>query len=91
MKTVTNSYHVSVEVTKEDLINDKWLNFFLLSKKLEQIEDKNKEAYKALRSKFYNSWNCGKYNTCEIAGIKCINVEKPMEAKASLDLEFIVR
>ena len=45
-------------------------------------------GYKSLRNKLYNSSACSKYNTTEIAGLKCIDVDNPMKATASLVLVF---
>ena len=45
-------------------------------------------GYKSLRNKLYNSSACSKYNTAEMAGLKCIDVDNPMKATASLVLVF---
>ena len=37
MKTVQNIDNITVKVSKEELINEKWLTFQLLSKKLAKI------------------------------------------------------
>lgn len=88
MKTVTNVYNITVEVSKSELIEDKWLNFQLLSQKLGKMENDQKMAYKQLRNKFYNSMNGNKYNMTEKVGLKCIDVDNPMKATASLSLVF---
>ena len=88
MKTVQSSETVVLEVTEAELLDKKWLNFQLLSKKLGEIEKKKKMEYKVLRNKFYNSRACGKYDMKDIAGLPCINVDQPMKGEASLILEF---
>lgn len=88
MKTIQSVDNITVKVTKEELLEGKWLNFQLLSKKLGDMEKEGNLGYKSLRNKLYNSTACGKYNTKEIAGIKCIDTETPMKATASLELTF---
>lgn len=88
MKTVTNVCNIIVEVSKSELIEDKWLNFQLLSQKLGKMENDQKMAYKQLRNKFYNSMNGNKYNMTQKVGLKCIDIDNPMKATASLALTF---
>lgn len=90
MRTVTNIEKVTVNVTKDELLNDKWLSFQLLSKKLGEIEQQERMVYKQLRNKFYNSRACKKYNMETIAGVVYIDTENPMRdnAEASLMLSF---
>lgn len=88
MKTVTNVYNITVEVSKSELIEGKWLNFQLLSQKLGKMENDQKMAYKQLRNKFYNSMNGNKYNMTQKVGLKCIDIDNPMKATASLALTF---
>ena len=88
MKTIASTETIKLSVNPNELINGKWLNFQLLSKKLGEIENQKKMAYKSLRNKFYNSRACGKYNMQEVAGLPCINIEEPMKGKASLELVF---
>ena len=88
MKTIQSTETIKLSVSSAELINGKWLNFQLLSKKLGEIENQKKMAYKSLRNKFYNSRACGKYNMQEVAGLPCINIEEPMKGKASLELVF---
>ena len=88
MKTVQSVENVTITVTKDELLNDKWLSFQLLSKKLGEIEQQKKMAYKHLRNRFYNSRACNKYNMETIAGILYIDTENPMKAEASLVLSF---
>lgn len=90
MKTVQNIETAVVKVTGEELLNDKWLSFQLLSKKLYEIETQKKMSYKYLRNRFYNSRACNKYNMETIAGILYIDVENPMKGTASLELKFEV-
>lgn len=90
MKTVQNIETAVVKVTGEELLNDKWLSFQLLSKKLYEIEQQKKMSYKYLRNRFYNSRACNKYNMETIAGILYIDVENPMKGTASLELKFEV-
>lgn len=88
MKTITNTDTVTIKVSKEDLLEGKWLHFQLLSKKLGELENQKKLPYKTLRNKFYNSRACNKYNMQNIAGLPCIDVKNPMKDKASLELVF---
>lgn len=88
MKTIQSVDNITVKVAKEELLEGKWLNFQLLSKKLGDMEKEGNLGYKSLRNKLYNSTACGKYNTKEIAGLKCIDIENPMKATASLELTF---
>ena len=46
MKTVQSVDNVTIKVSKEELINNKWLTFQLLSKKLAEIEESKKMEYK---------------------------------------------
>jgi hypothetical protein len=79
---------VELEVTSAELLENKWLNFQLLSKKLGEVEVARKLEYKSLRNRFYNSRACGKYDMKDIAGLACINVDEPMKGEASLILSF---
>ena len=88
MKTITITDTVTIMVSREDLLEGKWLHFQLLSKKLGEIEKQKKLPYKKLRNKFYNSRACNKYNMQDIAGLPCIDVKNPMKDKASLELVF---
>lgn len=88
MKTIQNVDTVTIKVTDKELIDKKWLNFLLLSKKLSEVEKSSNMGYKSLRNKFYNSSACNKYNVTEVAGLKCIDIKNPMKAKASLVLNF---
>lgn len=88
MKTVQNTETVTIKVRKSDLIEGKWLNWQLLSRKLAEMEQERNLGYKSLRSRLYNSTSCGKYNTSPKAGLRCIDVEKPMQGKASLEFIF---
>lgn len=88
MKTIQSVDKITIKVSDNELIGGKWLNYQLLSKKLGEIEKSNNMGYKSLRNKLYNSSACSKYNTTEIAGLKCIDVDNPMKATASLELVF---
>lgn len=90
MKTVQNIDNITIKVSKEELINEKWLTFQLLSKKLAKIEEDKSMEYKKLRNKMYNSQACSKYNSETIAGMKCIDITNPMKGVASLTLTFEV-
>lgn len=83
MKTVQSVESVTVTVTKDELLNDKWLSFQLFSKKLREIEKQNSMCYKYLRNRFYNSRACGKYNMETIAGVLYIDTENPMKTLTS--------
>lgn len=88
MRTVQNTETINIKVNKSELLEGKWLNFQLLSKKLADIEVERKMDYKSLRNRFYNSRACGKYDMKDIAGLPCINVKEPMKGNASLILTF---
>lgn len=88
MRTVQNTETINIKINKFELLEGKWLNFQLLSKKLADIEVERKMDYKSLRNRFYNSRACGKYDMKDIAGLPCINVKEPMKGNASLILTF---
>lgn len=88
MKTVQSIEKVTIKVSPSELLEGKWLNFQLLSKKLGEIEVERKMEYKSLRNRFYNSRACGKYDMKDIAGLPCINIDEPMKGNASLILTF---
>lgn len=88
MKTIQSTETVHIKVLTSELLEGKWLNFQLLSKKLREIEVARKMEYKSLRNRFYNSRACGKYDMKDIAGLPCINVEEPMKGNASLIVVF---
>lgn len=88
MKTVQSVEVINIKVSRSELLEGKWLNFQLLSKKLGEIEVERKMEYKSLRNRFYNSRACGKYDMKNIAGLPCINIEEPMKGNASLILMF---
>lgn len=90
MKTVQSIETIKVKVSKDELLNDKFISFQLLSKKLGEIEQQNKMGYKYLRNRFYNSRACNKYNMETIAGILYIDTINPMKGTASLTLTFEV-
>lgn len=89
MKPVLSTCEVTIKVKDSELIEGKWLNFQLLSKKLLDMEKEKNLAYKQLRNRMYNSMNCNKYNTEEKAGLKCVDVDNPMKSTASLKLSFV--
>ena len=88
MKTITNTYTATIKVSKDELLEGRWIHFQLLSKKLGEIEKQKKLPYKKLRNKFYNSRACDKYNMQDIAGLACVDTKNPMKDKASLELVF---
>lgn len=88
MKTIQSVDTVTIKVTDSELIAKKWLNYQLLSKKIGEVEKEKNLGYKSLRNKLYNSTACGKYNTAEMAGLKCIDIDSPMKSSASLVLKF---
>lgn len=89
MKTVQSVESVEVKVSKDELLNDRLISFQLLSKKLGEIEQQKKLAYKYLRNRFYNSRACNKYNMETIAGIVYVDTVNPMKTStASLVLSF---
>ena len=66
MKTVQNIDNITIKVSKEELINGKWLTFQLLSKKLSGIEEDKGMEYKKLRNKMYNSQACSKIGRAHV-------------------------
>lgn len=89
MRPVLDTYEVTIEVKENELIEGKWINFQLLSRKLNKMEEEKKLSYKQLRNRLYNSINCNKYNIEEKAGLKCIDIDNPMKSVASLKLSFV--
>lgn len=90
MKTVQNKEHITLKVDRKELLQNKWLAVVVLSKKLASLEEAQSMVYKKLRNKMYNSLYCNKYNVRTIAGLKCVDVKRPMKADASLMLSFEV-
>lgn len=90
MRTIASTEKITLKVTDSELINGKWLNYELLSRKLGEKEKEKGMGYKCLRNKLYNSINCNKYNMQVVAGLQCIDVDNPMRdnVTASLELEF---
>lgn len=88
MKTIQSTETINIKVSSKELLDGKWLNFQLLSKKLSEAEKEAGMSYKSLRNRFYNSRACSKYNMKDIASIPCIDVDNPMKGKASLELVF---
>lgn len=90
MKTVMSIENIELPVSSNELIEGKWLNLLLVSKKIAEVEIKNKVVGKSYRSRFHNSAKGGKYNLETKAGMSCINVESPMRtSSASLILSFV--
>ena len=89
MRPVLDTCEVTIEVKESELIEGKWINFQLLSRKLGEMEREKKLAYKQLRNRMYNSMNCNKYNIEEKAGLKCFDVDNPMKGTASLKISFV--
>lgn len=88
MRTIQSTENVTLKVTKDELFEDKWLNFKLLSAKLAEAEKNSGMVYKQLRNRFYNSEHAGKLNVKTVAGMKFIDIDSPMKATASLHLAF---
>jgi hypothetical protein len=88
MRTIANTEKITLKVTEDELIGGKWLNYTLLSKKLQEIEVKENMKYKSLRNKLYNSINCNKYNMGLVAGLPCIDIDNPMKSRATASLEL---
>lgn len=91
MKTIKDVLTVEIEVKPEELFQKKWLNAILLSEKLKQKELEEQTAQKAYRVRFYNTLASDRFNTCLIAGIKCIDIDSPMKnpsLPASIVLQF---
>lgn len=89
MRTVVSTEEVEIKVTKNDLIEGRWIPYFCLSNKIKDIENEKDLLYKKLRVRLYNSCSGNKYNMETKAGMKCIDIEKPMKVEnASLILSF---
>ena len=88
MKTIQSTENIELIVTENEILNNNWIPFSLVSKKLSDLEKTDKMGYKSLRNRLYNSCSCNKYNIDIIAGVKCINVDSPMKGEASLVLSF---
>ena len=90
MKGVKQTMKIELEVHKDEIIKDKYIHYECVSSKLKALEEQNNTQYKAMRNKFYNSSFGGKYNLATVCGLKCLDLENPMKAKASLELSFKV-
>lgn len=90
MRTIKTVEEVELTVEPKELIEGKYLSFEVLSKKLALREKEQNLEYKTLRNKLYNSEHAGKLNTSLYAGIKVIDIEKPMKSRASIKLSFKV-
>lgn len=90
MKVVKETMRLTLKVKRDELFEGRWLYYNKVSDKLRVFEESGNMQFKALRNKFYNSSFGGKYNLSEYKGLKCIDVLKPMKAKASLELVFEV-
>ena len=90
MKVVKDTVLVELTVKKEELLLGKYIYYENVSAKLKALEESNNAQYKSLRNKFYNSAYGNKYNIETVCGLRCLNVEDPMKAKASLELSFKV-
>lgn len=89
MKTIKDTVTLTVEITKEDLLNDKWISVYALSKKLAKLEYQNKAMNKDYRTRLYNSITGGKYNVKVIAGVRFIDTTNLLKSeKASLIMDF---
>ena len=90
MKVVKQTVKIELEVHKDEIIKDKYIHYECVSSKLKALEEQNNTQYKALRNNVYNSSFGGKYNLATVCGLKCLDLENPMKAKASLELSFKV-
>jgi hypothetical protein len=92
MRPVKNTLNVQLPVSESrELINGKWAVISLVSSKLKDKENADNMEYKALRNRFYNSVQGGKYNVKMIAGVKCLDVDTPMKVGACASLEISFR
>ena len=82
MRVVKSIIKVTLQVTEEELISNRYLAFSVLTGKVKALEDTDLK-YKGLRSKLYNSDLLGKLNTEVIGSIKFIDTEKPMKTNSS--------
>ena len=90
MRTIASTENITIKVTKNDLIDDKWIPYLCLSSKIKEIEETKDMLYKRLRVRLYNSYSSNKYNIETKAGIKCIDTKNPMKVdSASLVLSFV--
>lgn len=92
MRVVKDVTEVTVKVSKEELLEGKYVSYSTVSGRLRKMEEDRNEMVKALRVKFYNSTSTGKYTIIDRFGMKFIDIEKPMKdnSKASLMLKFEV-
>lgn len=90
MKTFKSVENITLKVTKNELVNGKWLNLALLSSKLQDLENEGKYPNRYLRTKLYNTTASGKLNTEVVCGMKCVDVKNPMKVNASINFTFEV-
>lgn len=92
MRTVKEEIKVKFTVTGEDLIDNRYIPYVLLSDMLKQKEINEKIPNEKLRMNLYNMHKGNKFNEKVIARMVCIDVKEPMkEGKSSLVLEFEVK
>lgn len=90
MKTIKSVEKITLQVCNKELLNGKYVSLMKVASKLRDYEKEKNLGYKSLRTKFYNSCMCNKYNIVEFAEIRFLDVENPMKVdKASLILEFV--
>lgn len=91
MRTVKNVEKVALSVSRQNLVNEKYVFVDTVSELLKEQEISKGLKYKSLREKFYNCIRLGKYSITVIYGKQCIDVTNPMMARASLALSFKVK
>lgn len=89
MKTIKSVESITLKVCDRELLFGKYVSLLVVASKLRDYEETNNLGYKSLRTRFYNSCSCRKYNIEEFAEIKFLDITNPMKAeKASLVLKF---
>jgi len=91
MKVVKQTMKIELEVHKDEIIKDKYIHYECVSSKLKALEEQNNTQYKAPEKQGSTILLlAGKYNLATVCGLKCLDLENPMKAKASLELSFKV-
>lgn len=87
MKRVVSSQKLTVHIAKTFIIQKKYAPKKVVASVINALDVRGD----GLRSKFYNSFSWGKYNTTVIGGIDCIDVTRPMKKeRASLVIDFVI-
>ena len=90
MRVVKDTEEITLKVSKSMLLKNRWISVPVVCSLLKKEEESRNLGFKYLRMKFYNSLNSNKYNTQTYIGLLFIDIENPVNAKASLQLKFEV-